>query len=372
MTGPAFALGALSDFVAIPSPSGEERAAADFVESLARSFGLDVERVGNSVLACARSATKGAAGPDLLFASHLDTVPAGEGWDADPFHGSWHEGRLVARGANDAKASAVAMLWAAARFRESKKAGSVWVAINEGEETTNVGMAAVLAALGTEPDAAVIGEPTGLAVVRAQAGLAVLEATWEGRSCHAAHAARLEVDNTLHRAASELADFGPWRELEDRHPLLGPTSIVPTTLHCGERHNVVPDRAVAVFDVRLTPPDDAALVIEELRRALPTARLHLRSDRLRPIETAADHPLVATALWLSGNEHAVGSNTLSDMALLQGVPAIKCGPGETSRSHTPNEYVTEGEVLAGCAFYAALMPALAERLAPSARQGART
>ena len=54
------------------------------------------------------------------------------------------------------------------------------------------------------PDGAVTGEPTGLEVVRAQSGLAVLRAVWSGRSCHAAHVARVPHDNALLAAAREL------------------------------------------------------------------------------------------------------------------------------------------------------------------------
>ena len=55
--------------------------------------------------------------------------------------------------------------------------------------------------------------------------------------------------------------------------------------------------------------------------------------------------------------------TLSDMALLPGIPAVKCGPGQTARSHTPDEFVLAREVEAGARFYRALAPAALEALA---------
>ncbi len=347
----------LSSWVAIPSPSGEEGAAADFAVDLCGRLGLDCERVGDSVIArpgrTGRSEDPG--GPRLLFASHLDTVPAGAGWTGDPFDGTWRDGRLVARGACDAKASATAMLWAAAHAGDALE-GELVVAITAGEETRNAGMAAVLEHLGT-PDAAVVGEPTGLAVVRAQAGLCVLEASWSGRSCHAAHVARVPSENALTAAARDLAAFGSWQALPGEHPLLGAGTVAATQLAAGERHNVVPDRAVAVLDARVPPPWDGPRCREFVASALPGAEVTVRSDRLRPVETPADHPLVRAALAAAGAPAAVGSSTLSDMALLHGVPAVKCGPGETARSHTPDEFVLEAELLAGCDFYTALAPA---------------
>jgi acetylornithine deacetylase len=134
-------------------------------------------------------------------------------------------------------------------------------------------------------------------------------------------------------------------------------------LHAGERHNVVPDRALATFDARLAPPHRAEEVAELLGARLRGARVSVRSARLRPIETAEDHPLIRAALACAGKSRAVGSSTLSDMALLQGVPCVKCGPGETARSHTPDEFVLRSELEAGVAFYRAVVPAALEALA---------
>jgi acetylornithine deacetylase len=116
----------------------------------------------------------------------------------------------------------------------------------------------------------------------------------------------------------------------------------------------VPDHAVATFDVRLTPPHSAQQVSAWLQAQLPTADVEIKSDRLRPIETDASHPLVIAALNAAKRSAATASNTMSDMALLQGVPVVKCGPGETNRSHTPDEFITSAELQQGVAFYSQL------------------
>lgn len=351
---------ALAELVRIPSVSGDEEAAVAWVEAWGHAHAIDSARVGGgALLRVARG-----RGPRLLFASHLDTVPAGGGWSGDPYDGTWREGRLVARGANDAKASAVAMLAAAlGAAHERSFAGELLVALNACEETTNAGMAAVLAAI-EPPDAVVVGEPTGLEVVRAQGGLAVLTARWRGRSCHAAHVARVQHASALVAAAHELGRFGSYRTLASQHPLFAATTIAWTQLQGGERHNVVPDEALAVFDARLAPPTDAARCVELLRGLLPSAEVAVRSERLRPVDTPEGHPLVRAALALAGRARALGSSTLSDMALCAGLPAIKCGPGQSERSHTPDEFVTEGELLGGCAFYERLAARLAQDLVP--------
>lgn len=339
----------LRDLVALPSPSGEEAALGHEVAARLERAGFAVSRAGASVIA--------EAGPErapvLMLCSHLDTVPPGAAWSADPWQVEWRGDRLTGLGANDAKASVAAMMAAASVWLAAGARGGfrLRLAFNALEETTNRGMEDVLAARGL-PDAAVIGEPTGLEVVRAQSGLAVLEAEWSGRSCHAAHAGRVAHDNALLKAARDLAGFPACLTLGETHPLCGVSTVAATVLTSGERHNKVPDRALAVLDARLAPGCDAEFARAETARLLPQASVRVRSARLRPFETAADHPVVRAALAAADRSAAIGSSTMSDMALLQGIPAVKCGPGRTERSHTPDEFVTLDELAAGQRFYA--------------------
>lgn len=362
----------LRDLVAIPSVSGDEAAIADFVAARLARAGLEAERAGNSIVA--RLRIGGGAGPRFLLLSHLDTVPVGEGWTRDPRRSAWEDGRLYGRGANDAKASAAAMLSALldiVRDPPPGTDGELLLALTASEETDNSGMRAVLSSLG-HLDGAVCGEPTGLEVVRAQAGLALLRAEWRGRSCHAAHAARADHENALLGAAREIARLPACVHIDPPHPLLGASTIVPTVLRAGTRHNVVPDRAELTLDARLAPPHDAQVARGVVAARLPSAEVTVVSQRLTAVETAEDHPLVRAALACAGRQRAVGSMTLSDMALLGPVPAVKCGPGESERSHTSDEFVLASELEAGVRFYRRLareaLLALGPRVPCSARR----
>jgi acetylornithine deacetylase len=100
---------------------------------------------------------------------------------------------------------------------------------------------------------------------------------------------------------------------------------------------------------------------------LPGAEVTILSERLKPFETAEAHALVQAALRCAGRTATLGSMTLSDMALLAGTPAVKCGPGETARSHTADEFVLASELEAGAAFYAKLVPEAIEALRSTPR-----
>lgn len=346
--------------VGIRSVSGEEAALADHLEAYLRGRGAAPLRLGNSLLVLHGPAT--GETPVLLLDTHLDTVPPAPGWTRDPWKVDEEEGRIHGLGSNDAKASVAAMIAGFLAFLEARLPVTLALALVEGEETRGTGTEAVLAELarrGLALEGAVIGEPTGLDLAVAQKGLMVLELVARGDACHAAHAAALGATNAARLLARDLValeelDFGP------PHEHLGPITLEPTQVHAGTARNVVPAEATAILDVRTTP----ALQREEIaRRVREAVRSEVRvlSDRLRPKETPEGAPLVEAARKVRPEARVFGSATLSDMAFLNGTQALKCGPGRTERSHTPDEYVLASEVLDGARFYTRLIGTYLER-----------
>ncbi len=346
---------------AIRSVSGEEAGLADFLGDLLRRNRVPVTRLGATLLATVGE------GPVLLFDTHLDTVPPAPGWTRGPWDVEVVDGRVYGLGSNDAKASVAAMTAAFLAFREADLPFTLALALVEAEETRGTGTEAVLAELarrGTPPEAAVVGEPTGLDIAVAQKGLMVLELVARGEACHAANAAALGAANAARRLAHDLValealDLGP------PHPRLGPVTVEPTQLRAGTARNVVPGEATALLDVRTTPGLHGRGLVERLAAAV-TGEVRVLSERLQPRETPEASPLVSAAREARPEARLFGSPTLSDLVFLEGIPAVKCGPGRTERSHTPDEYVLESEILEGARFYTRLVRAWAERLVETA------
>lgn len=349
-------LGLHRAITAIPSVSGTESALADFLEAKLRRHGAAPERIGNSLLA------RIGRGPILLLDTHLDTVPPAPGWTRDPWTVEETDGRIVGLGANDAKAAVAAMTAAFLAWLDVDLPFTLALALVEGEETKGTGTQAILAELaarGETVEAAVVGEPTGLDLAVAQKGLLVLELRTAGDACHAAHAVALGAANAARRLAHDLValesiDFGP------AHPYLGPITLEPTQVQAGTARNVVPAEATAILDVRTTPALSRAEIVARVQAAVQ-GEIRVLSDRLLPKETSSDAPLVDAARTARPEARLFGSATLSDMVFLNGTPAVKCGPGRTERSHTPDEYVLESEILDGAQFYTRLIGAYAER-----------
>ena len=344
----------LKELVAVPSVSGEEAELAALVEQRVRDWGLEVTRDETSVRVEVRGSS---GGPTIALVSHLDVVPPGAGWTRDPFVPVIEDGRLYGRGSGDAKASVAAMLTAAKDVHDAggMDAGRLLVILGYGDETKNTTMARAVEKAG-RIDAAVVGEPTNLDFAVAQRGLMMVDLQPEGDQRHAAYAAAdgefrnaiLVLSRDLLRLEGLFADRN--------HPMLGQATVTPTMLEAGVSRNVTPPEARAVLDVRSTPDWTHEEITERLRTSLES-KVIVTSRRLVPCETPANSRLLATAWRVRPESREFGSPTCSDWVFLRHSDAIKCGPGTSRRSHTPDESVDLPEVTAGRAFYANLVRA---------------
>ena len=109
-------------------------------------------------------AIRGEGGPHFGFAGHLDVVPAGEGWNGDPFAGEIVDGQLVGRGANDMKSAIAA--YVAALSRLGPTGGTLSLLITGDEEGyATWGTPRIIDWLNERnirPDMILIGEPTSV------------------------------------------------------------------------------------------------------------------------------------------------------------------------------------------------------------------
>ena len=109
-------------------------------------------------------AIRGEGGPHFGFAGHLDVVPAGEGWEGDPFAGEILDGLLVGRGANDMKSAIAA--YVAALSRIGPTGGTLSLLITGDEEGyATWGTPRIIDWLNERdirPDMILIGEPTSV------------------------------------------------------------------------------------------------------------------------------------------------------------------------------------------------------------------
>ena len=90
------------------------KAVLDRMLTLGREAGFSCTDYGVGVISLAREDRK----PDLGIWLHGDVVPAGEGWNFDPYHAVEYEGCIIGRGATDNKGQLAAAFLLLRLFRE--------------------------------------------------------------------------------------------------------------------------------------------------------------------------------------------------------------------------------------------------------------
>ena len=328
------AVGLLRRLIATPSVSRDEAAAASIIEDELRGYGFVPRREGNNVWAVSPHYDGGK--PTLLLNAHVDTVKPVPSWTRDPFSPDISEGRLYGLGSNDCGGGLVTLMQAFRHLSQTEQPYNlVYLASAEEEVSGRNGISRALAML-PEIDMAVVGEPTGMQPAVAEKGLMVVDAVAHGRS---GHAARGEGVNAIYIALDDIAWLRSYR-FDKVSSLLGPTLMTVTVVNAGTQHNVVPDECRFTIDIRTNEFYRNEDVFNFLKTKMKS-EIKARSFRLSSSGVPMDNPVVrrCTEMGMA----PFGSPTLSDQALMP-FPSLKLGPGESSRSHSADEYVCISEI----------------------------
>lgn len=318
-----YCTGLLRRMLEIPSPSYRERELADFLAGAMTELGFAayVDGVGNVL-----GTIDNGPGPLVMLLGHLDTIPGDLPVRSE-------EGRLYGRGAVDAKGPLASMICAAA---SAGFPGRVVVIGVVEEETPGSRGAMAIRDVHEQPDALIVGEPSGWGgVVLGYKGKLDLRYSVE---CPATHPSNPDPK------ASELA-VAAWYELVE---LLGPDAghgsfDRPGATLC----SISGDTTSASADLSVRTPlgFDSDALVEDLRKRLPEGRLKVlnsvtacRADRNNPVARA----LVAGIRRQHAQPRLVVKTATSDMNTLAevwDVPMATYGPGDSRLDHADDEHI---------------------------------
>ena len=338
----------LRRLVSTPSVSRDEAAAADVLEQQICDWKLPVRRIGNNLLVCGEL---DGSKPTVLLNAHIDTVKPVSSWTRDPFTPTIEEDRLYGLGTNDCGGGLVSLLQAYRLLTDESADGGlaynfVYLASCEEEVSGQNGFSMALPHL-PKIDVAIVGEPTGMQPAIAEKGLMVIDGMARGKS---GHAARDEGVNAIYEALDDLVWLRDYR-FKKESPLLGATKMTVTVINSGTQHNVVPDECHFVIDVRTNEYYQNEFLFSFLQKHMKHCELKARSFRLSSSHISEDHPLVKQLVAMG--KKPFGSPTLSDQALMP-FPSFKLGPGESSRSHSADEYICLSEIEQAIKTYTAI------------------
>ncbi len=306
--------------VDIESISGNERAVGQFLLEHLSALGYAATRMEVAPERFNVYATVPGRKPDVVFSTHMDTVP--------PFIPSSEDSdHIYGRGACDAKGIIAAQIAAAARLRQDSGGPSPALLFVVGEERDSQG-AAVANQQAPGSRFLINGEPTENRIAIASKGTLRVELVARGRMAHSAYPELGEsaIDKLL-GALQRL------RLMElPTDPEIGPCTLNIGIIEGGEAPNVVPAFARAHLLYRLVGPSDELKrrIVETVgNRAEVAFVLEIPFVRLR---TVHDIPTMVAAFT-------------TDIPRLSnwGEPVL-LGPGSIQVAHTEHERVEKRQL----------------------------
>ena len=335
----------LKKLIATPSVSRNEKDAADIMEQTIRSYGFEPQREANNLWIIDPHYDE--SRPTLLLNAHIDTVKPVASWSRDPFSPDIEDGVLYGLGSNDCGGGLCSLLQIFRMLTEKPQSYNlIYLASAEEEVSGKDGITRALPLL-PHIDLAIVGEPTGMNPAVAEKGLMVLDVIAHGKS---GHAARNEGVNAIYEALDDMRWIRDYK-FEKVSEFLGPTKMTLTVVNAGTQHNVIPDKCTMLVDIRTNEFYDNEEVYEFIRQHLKS-EVKAHSFRLKSSRIDPEHPLIRKCVAMGMKPF--GSPTLSDQALMH-FPSFKLGPGESSRSHSANEFIRISEIRDAIAKYETLL-----------------
>ncbi|TPN82257.1 M20 family metallo-hydrolase [Aquimarina algicola] len=334
----------LQRLIETPSFSSEEEKTALLIEDWFKQYSIPFERENNNVWAYNKHFD--VSKPTVLLNSHHDTVKPNGNYTNDPFQAFVDDGKLYGLGSNDAGGCLVSLLATFTHFydQEFLKYNFVIVASAEEESSGPLGLKSVLKHL-KNVEFAIVGEPTLMQLAVAEKGLLVLDVSVKGTASHAAHP---NDDNAIYNALDVISWFKEY-EFEEESEALGKVKMTVTQINAGKQHNVVPAQCDLVVDIRVNDKYRNIEILDIVKDAMPqNVEVQPRSLHLQSSSIPIDHPVVQSGLALGRTTY--GSPTLSDQSVLS-CPSLKLGPGDSTRSHSANEFIYINEIREGIELY---------------------
>jgi acetylornithine deacetylase len=315
------------ELIDIPSLTGDEKAAGEYLSTLLGQLGYRVER---QQVAADRfnviATTK--APPRIVFSTHIDTVP--------PFIASSEDDQFIyGRGSCDAKGIIAAQIVAAERLR-AEDVTDIGMLFTVDEELSSLGaQEANKHPLARECRFLINGEPTDSRLAIGTKGSVRVIITTEGRAAHSAYpeAGESAIDKLL----DILQQIRGCKWPEDS--FFGTTTCNIGVLSGGTRPNVIADKARAELQIRL------GIDIEHVKSVLEDA-VGARGQ----IEYASAHNPVRL-FSIPGFDECVVRFTTDVPYLSQWGKPLLLGPGSILDAHTDHERIAKHELESAVGLY---------------------
>jgi len=285
--------------------------------------------------------TKGS--PKYLINVHLDTVPAGDGWQSDPYDLTINDGRAFGLGACDIKGAAACLLTLiekglenyAILFSTDEEAGQS-TCIKEYIKTQHAF------------EGVIVAEPTQNKAVTCHRGILTGTQEFFGLAGHSSEQRALN-DNAIHKltkwsdAALKVAESYNSKSFKDLQGIAFNLGLVEG----GIKPNIIADHAQVKFGMRPLPGQSFDELLGEFKASTSENNAKFTAGFIAPALPASgdvsEAESFADELGLALSP-PVNFWTEASLFSEAGYRAIVYGPGNIADAHQPNESVDLGEL----------------------------
>lgn len=332
------------------NPPGEEYLAAKVIKK--RLSKIDVkyklfEKIKHRTNVVAKVGNE--KGKKLLICTHIDTVPAGDGWDTNPFEPVIKDGAVYGRGSGDNKgqvACAILVLEYLKSIEKQLKNEYIFVFAADEECGSTLGPKYLLNDNIINGDYALVVDVGGAMqkIDIAEKGVLNLKAVCKGKQAHG---------STPHKGVSAIVNMSKFiAKLEhyalkaDLHPFLSRPTINIGTISGGAAPNIVAGSCEAVLNIRYLPSQTPEGIIDELKKLserfgdfsfemmmkIPPTEVDSKNILVETIRSVAERHGIKPVL------HGLSGATDTKAFILQGIPAVGYDFVDDHIAHSANEY----------------------------------
>ncbi|MFA4921506.1 MAG: ArgE/DapE family deacylase [Candidatus Neomarinimicrobiota bacterium] len=340
---------------------GEEYRVADIIKRELENSGIDYKifaRMEGRPNVISKLG-QGRSGQCLLMPAHMDIVPAGEGWDTDPFEVVEKDGKLFGRGTLDNKGPLASILIAAQVLKklgiDQELSGELMIAALSDEEAEdpdgiNYGIGYLVEEKLINPTMSVVPDIGGdmLEIDVAEKGRTVIRITAIGKQAHGATPEK--GVNAVYMMAKLVTEIEKMKFRYEVHPVLGHPTLNLGEIHGGVASNIVPGTCYIYIDIRAVPGQTEKILLDQLQECitkvpagdfkvevLSSNQPHAISPKVELVRKIQEN--AKEYLNLEPQAIGQGGGTYAKTLCLNGIDAVGWGPGDGDAFHVANEYI---------------------------------
>jgi len=377
----------LSKLVSFPVLGGQSNLSImNWIKEYIESFGIQTHLVPNEegTKASLHCRIGPAIDGGVILSGHMDVVPVeGQDWQTDPFVlTDKGDGKLYARGSCDMKGFLACCLTVLPEMVKANLNTPIYFAFSYDEEIGCLSAPDLIVHINNTYSEkikyAIIGEPSMMQPIVGQKGICVIETIVNGSAGHSSRI-RQEV-SALHESARLIL----WLESKmnalveagriDERFIPPHTSLHVGQINAGIAPNVIADKALFKWDVRVIPQDDTLIIIEEfesycreresiLRKTFPSFEIKNEQHHppVPPLDTAETDSVVEFIKSITPIQEigTVAYAAEAGQFANGGFQSVICGPGSIAQAHRANEFIEINQLEMGVTMIQKLVTKLA-------------